>query len=74
MWHTAYSLTPTISIAFDQLNAKNYPKFMKDVWFLKKRGGGVLKAAAMYSYALMAGTSCKIVDSVRPKYLPRPNA
>ena len=74
MWHTAYSLTPTISIAFDQLNAKNYPKFMKDVWFLKKRGGGVLKAAAMYSYALMAGTSCKITDSMRPKYLPRPNA
>jgi histone arginine demethylase JMJD6 len=74
LWHTAYSLTPTISVAFDQLNGKNYKDFMKDVWVLKKRGGGVMKAAAMYSYALVAGQGCKIVDGMRPKYLERPGA
>jgi len=52
-WHSAYSLTPTISIAFDTLNDKNYPEFMKDVWTFKSRDGK-LKANAMYSYAWLA--------------------
>jgi hypothetical protein len=74
LWHTAYSLTPTISVAFDQLNGKNYGKFMKDVWVLKKRGGGLAKAVAMYGYAAIMGRGCQIADSLRPKYLPRPQA
>jgi len=28
-WHSAYSLTPTISVAFDTLNSKNHKEFMK---------------------------------------------
>jgi hypothetical protein len=67
-WHTAYSLTPTISIAFDQLNRKNYKDFMKDVWEFKRRGSK-LKAIAMYSYAWLAGQRCKISDSLKPKTL-----
>ncbi len=67
LWHSAYSLTTTISVAFDQLNAKNYPKFMKDVWFLKKQGGGVLKAASMYGYAAVMGRLCQVADSIAPQ-------
>lgn len=67
LWHSAYSLTTTISIAFDQLNAKNYPEFMQDVWFLKKQGGGPLKAAAMYSYASVMGPVCRLADALAPQ-------
>jgi histone arginine demethylase JMJD6 len=65
-WHTAYSLTPTISVAFDQLNSKNYKDFMKDVWIFKKREG-TMKAIAKYGYAWLAGQSCKIGDSLKSK-------
>ena len=58
-WHTAYSLTPTISVAFDQMNAKNYKDFLKDVWVFKKREG-TAKALAMYGYAWLGGQKCKI--------------
>ncbi len=58
-WHTAYSLTPTISVAFDQLNKKNFKDFMKDVWTFKSRESK-MKAIAFYSYAWLAGQSCKL--------------
>ncbi len=61
IWHSAYSLTPTISVAFDQLSQKNAPHFIKDVWLLKK-GHGKLKAAYNTVYAAMACTACKIGD------------
>jgi histone arginine demethylase JMJD6 len=66
LWHTAHSLTPTISVAFDQLNSKNYPEFLKDVWTFKKQESTV-KAVAMYSYAFVAGLGCKIGDSISKK-------
>lgn len=58
-WHTAYSRTQTISVAFDQLNGKNYPDFMRDVWTFKKQQS-TLKAVAMYSYAWVAGQVCRV--------------
>jgi histone arginine demethylase JMJD6 len=58
-WHTAYSLTPTISVAFDTLNSKNHKEFMKDVWTFKSRQSKA-KAVAMYSYAWVATQSSKI--------------
>jgi len=58
-WHTAYSLTQTISVAFDQLNQKNYPDFMRDVWSFKKRENR-LKAVGMYGYAWVAGQVCRM--------------
>ncbi|MEZ4807941.1 MAG: cupin-like domain-containing protein [Flavobacteriales bacterium] len=67
MWHTAKSLEPTISIAFDLLNGHNFPLFMKDVWAFKKRGGGVAKALAATGYAAIAGTACRIGDAVGVK-------
>jgi len=65
-WHSAYSLTPTISVAFDQLNRKNYKDFMKDVWVFKKRQG-TMKAIQMYSYAWFAGQTCKLGDALGTK-------
>jgi histone arginine demethylase JMJD6 len=60
-WHTAYSLTPTISVAFDQLNEKNYKDFLKDVWQFRKPKG-MIKAMAVYSYVWLAGQTLKITD------------
>jgi histone arginine demethylase JMJD6 len=60
-WHTAYSLTPTISVAFDTLNAKNHSEFMKDVWTFKSRDSKV-KAMAMYPYAWLATNLSKLTD------------
>ena len=65
-WHTAYSLTPTISVAFDTLNSKNHKEFMKDVWTFKSRQSKV-KAAAMYSYAWVATQSSKLSESFGTK-------
>lgn len=61
VWHSAYSLTPTISVAFDQLNSKNFSPFMKDVWHFKKQNGKT-KALAAYTYALMSGIRCKLKE------------
>lgn len=60
-WHTAYSLTPTISVAFDSLNNKNHKDFMKDVWTFKRRDG-LAKAIAMYSYATVATNISKMTN------------
>ncbi|KEQ30497.1 cupin-like domain-containing protein [Pedobacter antarcticus] len=62
IWHTAYSVNPTISVAFDQLNHKNFPLFMADVWNFKKEASQS-KAAAAYLYALAAGAGCRIKDT-----------
>ncbi|NCX95934.1 MAG: cupin-like domain-containing protein [Chitinophagia bacterium] len=56
-WHTAYSLSPTISVAFDQLNEKNFKAFLKDVWVFKRREG-LAKAIGAYTYAWMGGIVC----------------
>jgi hypothetical protein len=60
-WHTAYSVTFTISVAFDQLNRKNFPDFMKDVWKFGIRQNKK-KALARYGYAWMAGQTCKLTE------------
>jgi hypothetical protein len=60
-WHSAYSLTPTISVAFDTLNNKNHKEFMKDVWTFKSRDSKA-KAVAMYSYAWLATQLSKLAD------------
>jgi histone arginine demethylase JMJD6 len=62
-WHTAYSLTPTLSVAFDQLNSKNYRDFVKDVWSFKKRESKV-KAIGKTGYAWLAGQVCKLGDQL----------
>lgn len=61
MWHTAKSLEPTISVAFDLLNDKNFPFFLKDVWDFKKRQS-TLKAVAATGYAAVGGMLCRVGD------------
>lgn len=61
MWHTAKSLEPTISVAFDLLNDRNFPLFLKDVWMFKKRSG-TLKAMAATGYAAFSGAMCRVGD------------
>jgi histone arginine demethylase JMJD6 len=62
-WHSAYSLTSTISVAFDQLNSKNYSDFMKDVWDFNKRLGRK-QALKMYSYAWLGSQGCRIKEAL----------
>jgi len=61
LWHSAYSLTPTISVAFDQLNGKNFRSFANDVWHFNK-GKGKVKAGLTYAYAMAAGLKCNMKD------------
>jgi hypothetical protein len=63
-WHSAYSLNPTISVAFDQLNRKNFKDFLRDVWIFKKREG-TMKAIALYSYAWFAGQRCMMKERTK---------
>lgn len=63
-WHTAYSITPTISVAFDQLNSRNHKDFIKDVWSFKKKESRV-GAIAKAGYAWLAGQVCKLNNSLQ---------
>lgn len=60
-WHSAYSLTATISVAFDQLNSKNYKPFLKDVWDFRRRES-LMRAVMMHSYAWVG---CKMGDNLK---------
>ena len=62
IWHTAKSLEPTMSIAFDLLNGHNFPLFLKDVWWFRR--GNKAKALAHSGYAALAGAVCKVGDVV----------
>ncbi|MCB0769820.1 MAG: cupin-like domain-containing protein [Flavobacteriales bacterium] len=63
MWHTAKSLEPTISVAFDLLNERNFPKFVKDVWGFKSRESK-LKGVVATGYAAVGGMVCRIGDAM----------
>lgn len=66
IWHSARSLEPSISVAFDLLNAQNFPEFLKDVWGFRKNGN-MLKAAAVTGYATLAGVACSLGDLIGKK-------
>lgn len=57
-----YEVATTISIAFDQLDNKNYPDFMKDVWGFNRKASRK-RAVAMYAYAWLGGQGCKLKDA-----------
>lgn len=69
VWHTAKSLEPTISVAFDLLNAENFPAFLKDVWGFKRREG-LGKAIAATGYAAVGGALCRMGDAFGVKRDP----
>lgn len=55
-WHTARSLTPTISVAYDLLNASNWKQFTDDVKFMVRRQKP-LKAELISAYLKVAGVA-----------------
>ena len=54
-WHTARSLTMTISIAFDQLGPDNWNDFVADVLAQKRREGHGASAAALAAHLQLIG-------------------
>jgi hypothetical protein len=69
IWHTAKSLEPTISVAFDLLNARNFPSFLRDVWHFKRRDG-LAKALVATGYAAVGGGVCWFGDVMGAKRAP----
>ncbi len=72
IWHTAKSLEPTISVAFDLLNDHNFPLFLKDVWEFKKRQS-LVKAVAATGYAAFSGAMCRLGDMVGVQRVSTPS-
>lgn len=54
-WHTARSLTFTISVAFDQLGADNWHAFVADVVAERRRNGKPVKARLLDGYLRTVG-------------------
>jgi histone arginine demethylase JMJD6 len=61
IWHTAESITPSISVIFDQINRVNYDLWLKDVWQEKKKKN-MLKALAILVYCKIAKYFCLLED------------
>ncbi|WP_428667464.1 cupin-like domain-containing protein [Runella sp.] len=66
LWHTAEALSTSISIIFDQINAKNFDSWRNDVWEEKKEGNK-MKALAIFMYVSMAKKYCQARDLFRVK-------
>jgi hypothetical protein len=49
IWHTASCLSASISVIFDQINARNFSQYVKDVWQEKKRTN-YARAVAILAY------------------------
>lgn len=61
-WHTARSLTPTISVAFDQLGADNWPDFVGDVVAERRRLGVGAKGELLGAYLRAAGVLMRVAE------------
>lgn len=61
LWHTAEALSTSISVIFDQINAKNFDRWRSDVWNEKKEANK-LKALAILLYVSMAKKYCQLGD------------
>lgn len=61
-WHTARSLSLTISVAFDQLGPDNWPDFVADVVAQRRRGGKPLKAFALGAYLRLIGPALALAE------------
>jgi histone arginine demethylase JMJD6 len=61
LWHTAKSLTVSMSVAYDLMNAENFPLFLRDVWNFRK-DQNLVKAVAITGYAGLSGALCKVED------------
>jgi histone arginine demethylase JMJD6 len=62
IWHSSESLSPSISVIFDQLNSRNFADWTRDVWQYKKRDNKVKALISMMYYAVAANLLCRIGD------------
>ncbi len=53
IWHSSESLSPSISVIFDQINKRNFSAWTRDVWDFKKRGNKLKAALSMGYYAVV---------------------
>jgi hypothetical protein len=53
IWHSAESLTPSISVIFDQVNGYNFTQWRKDIWDERKKQNK-FKAFAILAYTAFA--------------------
>lgn len=63
-WHTAHSLTSTISVALDSLNASNWGRFKREV-DMKLSKNSSLKAKIATTYLSVAGAVLSTLESIR---------
>lgn len=63
-WHTAKSLTPTVSIALDLLNNANWYAFRQDVKFETKKRSKI-KAAILDTYLACAGIAFSTMEKLK---------
>jgi hypothetical protein len=62
IWHSSESLTPSISVIFDQINKRNFYAWTRDVWDYKKTGNKLKAVLSMGYYAVAANILCRIGD------------
>jgi hypothetical protein len=67
IWHSSESLTPSISVIFDQINKRNFNAWARDVWDYKKTGNRLKGALSMGYYAVAANILCRLGDALRVK-------
>jgi histone arginine demethylase JMJD6 len=67
IWHSSESLTPSISVIFDQINSSNFADWTRDVWQHKKQYNKVKAVVSMAYYAVAANLLCRIGDALGVK-------
>ena len=67
IWHSSESLSPSISVIFDQLNSRNFNDWTRDVWQYKKKDNKVKALISMGYYAVAANLLCRIGDAIGVK-------
>jgi histone arginine demethylase JMJD6 len=64
IWHSSESLSPSISVIFDQLNSSNFGYWIKDVWDFKKKGNKLKAVLSVAYYSVVANVLCRIGDAL----------
>ncbi len=63
IWHSSESLSPSISVIFDQVNSRNFGEWTRDVWEVKKQTNKVKAILSMTYYAVIANLLCRVGDA-----------
>lgn len=63
IWHSSESLSPSISVIFDQVNGRNFGEWTRDVWEVKKQSNKMKAVLSLTYYAVVANILCRIGDA-----------